>query len=200
VANRDKRRRGRSRKRRPAAAAGVATELGDSPPAQLEKQRPAPAKRRSAESKRPARVTHSAWGGSTLGERPPAPWHPFPLSEILIFIGAIGIAVSVVGGLPVSSAPLLLASIVAVLLGTLEVTLREHMSGYRSHTLILTLLPVFVFHSLVIVIIVLVAGSAPRWVNIAVLLPDIVLGTVLFKLLRARFLDARRERMFSGGV
>ena len=36
---------------------------------------------------------------------------------------------------------LLIAGLVAVLIGTVEVTLREHLSGYRSQTLILTLLP-----------------------------------------------------------
>jgi hypothetical protein len=34
----------------------------------------------------------------------------------------------------------------------------------------------------------------PRLVNVALLPLDVLLGTVLFKLLRARFLDARRER------
>ena len=41
--------------------------------------------------------------------------------------------------------PPLFAGIAAVLIGTVEVTLREHLSGYRSHTLILALLPVIVF-------------------------------------------------------
>ena len=39
------------------------------------------------------------------------------------------------------------AGIAAVLIGTVEVTLREHLSGYRSHTLILALLPAIVLYT-----------------------------------------------------
>ena len=34
--------------------------------------------------------------------------------------------------------------------------------------------------------------------NVALLLADAALGTLLFKLLRARYLDGRRERTFAG--
>jgi len=39
----------------------------------------------------------------------------------------------------------------------------------------------------------------PRWVNIPLLAIDVALFAVLFKLLRLRYLDARRERRFAGG-
>jgi hypothetical protein len=176
VANRDKRRRGRSRKSRPAgAAAGSGAK---------------PSERRRARSL-PAQTPRDAEG------RPQAPWHPVPVSELLILVGAVGIVVSLWGGLS-TRIPLLLAGVVAVLIGTIEVTLREHMSGFRSHALLLALLPTFVFHFAVIVIVVVVRGSAPGWLNIALLPFDALLFTTLFKLLRTRFQDVRREQLFSG--
>ena len=135
----------------------------------------------------------------SVGERPQAPWHPLPLSELLILVGAIG---TVIGLARLShgishGGPALFAGIAAVLIGTLEVTLREHLSGYRSHTLILTLLPVIVFHSAV-VLIVASQTQVPKVLNVVLLLVDAAIGIFLFKLLRARYLDARRERRFAG--
>ena len=136
-----------------------------------------------------------------MGERPQAPWHPLPLSELLILVGAIGTIVGFSraksGGFS-SGGPTLIAGLVAVALGTIEVTLREHRSGYRSHTLILALLPTIVFHSIVILALAAVT-KVPRWINVPLLLIDAALVTFLFKMLRLRFLDARRERTFAGG-
>ena len=57
------------------------------------------------------------------GERPQAPWHPLPLSELLILVGAIGAVVGLRGvHLPQATRRLLLAGIAAVAIGTLEVT------------------------------------------------------------------------------
>ncbi len=75
-------------------------------------------------------------------------------------------------------------------IGTIEVMLREHRSGYRSHTLVLTLLPVIVFHS-AIVLIVAAFATVPGLLTVGLLAFDVAIGVVLFKLLRARFLDAR---------
>jgi hypothetical protein len=171
VARSDKRRRGRSRKRRPAAA----------PPGAV-RQAPAPALAPRRDS----------------SGRPTAPWHPLPLSELLILVGAIGIAVSLAERLSLGTAPLFLGSIAAIMIGTVEVTLREHMGGYRSHALLLALLATIAFHTLAVVVLVLALGNVPRLVNIALLLPDAIIVTTLYKLLRACFSDAQRQRMFSG--
>jgi hypothetical protein len=93
--------------------------------------------------------------------------------------------------------PPLLTGIAAVLIGTVEVTLREHLSGYRSHALILALMPVVVFH-IAVVLIVGALTSVPRLLNVGLLALDAALFGFLFKLLRARFLDARRKRTFAG--
>jgi hypothetical protein len=82
----------------------------------------------------------------TAGARPRPPWHPLPLSELLILVGAVGVVVGLQRGGSHGTAPLV-AGLVAVGLGTFEVTAREHFSGFRSHCIILALLPVLVFHT-----------------------------------------------------
>lgn len=125
---------------------------------------------------------------ATFGERPHAPWHPLPLSELLILAGAIGAAIGLGRGF--GGSRLMFAGVAAVALGTIEVTWREHRSGFRSHTLLLSLLPVVVFHSLT-VLGVAAFTTAPPVLNAGLLVLDVVLFLLLFKLLRAGFLDAR---------
>jgi hypothetical protein len=172
--------RGRSRKRRPAPGAAVL----DAPPQTPAKKR---APRSSAREPRPFRDPLS------VGERPPALWHPWPLSEMLILIGGIGTVVGLArlghGGIS-SGGPVLFAGLGAVVLGTVEITWREHNAGYRSHTLILALLPVVVLHS-AIALGLAAFTTVPRLVNVGLLAVDAAVFAVLFKLLRARFLDAR---------
>jgi hypothetical protein len=91
---------------------------------------------------------------------------------------------------PAAGGPLLLAGIAAVALGTIEVSWREHSSGYRSHTLLLALLPVILLHSAVVLGYTFVA-KASQLLNIGMFAVDIAVFVLLFRLLRARFLDAR---------
>jgi hypothetical protein len=129
-----------------------------------------------------------------VGERPPAPWHPLPLSELLILIGAIAVIVALARG-PERNVALLIAGLVAVAIGTVEVTLREHLSGYRSHTIVLSLLPVVALDSAV----ALLVAPFTTALKLALLAVDAAIVVFLYRLLRARFLDARRERVFSEG-
>jgi hypothetical protein len=207
VANRNKGGRARARKRRRSAppqsprAAGAATvdaeasddngQRGRASRDRATRTRPRdPAKAKRGESSRGFRDPQS------LGERPEPPWHPVPLSELLILAGAIGTVIGLNRGISHGGPPLI-AGLAAVVIGTAEVTLREHLSGYRSHTLILALLPTIVFHSAV-VLIVAAFTTTPRALNVALLFVDAALFAFLFKLLRARFQDARRERVFAG--
>ena len=129
----------------------------------------------------------------SVGERPPAPWHPWPLSEMLILIGGVGTIVGLTrlshGGIS-NGGPVLFAGLGAVVLGTIEITWREHNAGYRSHTLILALLPVVVFHTAVALGLAAFT-TVPRLLNVGLLAVDAAMFAVLFKLLRARFVDAR---------
>ncbi len=125
-----------------------------------------------------------------VGERPHAPWHPLPLSELLILIGAIGTVVGLLRG--ESGLVLMIAGLGAVLIGTVEVTLREHLSGYRSQTLILALVPAIGLYTGVVLI-----ARPPAAVNLVLLVLVAAADVFLFKWLRARFLRARQERTFA---
>jgi hypothetical protein len=180
VAKHNTGRRGRSRKRRPSQHS--AQELSE---------------RTTAPARAAPRSIRAAAEPKTLGERPQAPWHPLPLSELLILVGMIGAVVAFLRGVE-GSVALLGASIGAVAIGTLDVALREHLAGFRAHTLMLAVIPAVVFHTAVVLLVPAFANHAPRWLNIALLPVDVAIVVVCFKLLRARYVDARRERTFAG--
>jgi hypothetical protein len=66
-------------------------------------------------------------------DRPPAPWGNFPLAELIVLAGLISLAIGVLGNHPT----LLGVGVVLAGLGGLEVAVREHFAGYRSHTTLL---------------------------------------------------------------
>jgi len=69
-------------------------------------------------------------------ERPPAPWGRFPLVELVVLIGLIllitGFFVGEARGAVLIACGLTLAS-----LAGLELSVREHVAGFRSHTTVL---------------------------------------------------------------
>jgi hypothetical protein len=67
-----------------------------------------------------------------LKERPPAPWDPFPLTELSIFFGIVLLVVGIVLGGSTGKG-LLASGFVLVCIGGLETMLREHFGGFRSH-------------------------------------------------------------------
>lgn len=203
-----RRRRGRARKRRPdGGAPGSAThgaapragdgEAGGSPASERTRSEERPRRRARAQRGASGKAPGAASGGfrapQSLGPRPQAPWHPWPISELLILVGAIGVVVGMTrlghGGIA-SGGPVLFAGLAAVALGTFETAWREHNAGYRSHTLLLALLPVVVLHSAIALGLAAIT-TVPVLVNVALLALDAGVFLVLFKVLRARFLDAR---------
>ncbi|HET9153325.1 MAG TPA: hypothetical protein VFN85_04340 [Solirubrobacterales bacterium] len=66
-------------------------------------------------------------------ERPPAPWGNAPLAELVILAGIVSLAIGVIGGHPTAIG----AGVALAGLGGLEVAIREHFAGYRSHTTLL---------------------------------------------------------------
>jgi hypothetical protein len=135
----------------------------------------------------------------SVGERPQAPWHPLPLSEALILVGAIGTIVGIRIGVSQGGAAPLFVGLGAVVLGTVEVTLREHLSGYRSHTIILALLPLMVLDTILAFAVAAFVNPVPTAAKVALLVLNVPAFVFLYKLLRARFQDARRERVFAAG-
>src|SRR4051812_37556018 len=75
-------------------------------------------------------------GRPTMDERPPAPWGSFPLVELAV-IAAIGLFVA---GLIVRGDRGGVMVVCALVLGSLaglELSIREHLAGFRSHTTLL---------------------------------------------------------------
>ncbi|HEY7836329.1 MAG TPA: hypothetical protein VIB59_02610 [Solirubrobacteraceae bacterium] len=196
-------RRGRPRKRRSAgpAGGGAADQATPAAPgAAGELAAPSPSGRaRAGQGGRGARdpgaaatLDRSRRDPGGVGERPQAPWHPWPFSELLIFVGAIGTLVGFGAGKPAA----LFASLGAVLLGTLEFTIREHRTGYRSHAALLAAVPTALAHG-GIALGLYAAGARGGVLVIAPVLVDVPLFWFLYRLLKARFDDARRERVFA---
>jgi lysylphosphatidylglycerol synthetase-like protein (DUF2156 family) len=70
---------------------------------------------------------------SSPEDRPPAPWGNFPLAELVILAGIVALLVGVIGGNPTAIG----VGVACAGLGGLEVAIREHFAGYRSHTTLL---------------------------------------------------------------
>jgi hypothetical protein len=70
------------------------------------------------------------------GDRPPSPWGSFPLVEITILIALVLLIAGFFMG-STRGGMMILAGISLASLAALELTLREHFTGYRSHTSVL---------------------------------------------------------------
>ena len=67
---------------------------------------------------------------AALEERPPAPWGSFPLQELAVLVALVMLGIGLFSGNPVAIA----VGVVLGCLAGLELSLREHLAGYRSHT------------------------------------------------------------------
>ena len=72
-----------------------------------------------------------------LEEAPPAPWHPFPLVELAIFAGLVLIVVAFASDPGDPRTTLLFGGIALISVASLELAVREHFAGFRSHTALL---------------------------------------------------------------
>ena len=119
------------------------------------------------------------------GERPASPFGGLPISELAILAGTVALIVGVIrhGG------PALIGGAVLCLLGVTEVTAREHLSGYRSHTVLLAAIPAVVAEFLI----VLTVGTPA--VRVVLLVPVAAVFGACAWFLRRRFLVARQARL-----
>jgi lysylphosphatidylglycerol synthetase-like protein (DUF2156 family) len=115
-------------------------------------------------------------------ERPPAPWGNAPLAELAILAGIICLGVGIFG----THETLIGVGVGLAAVGGMEVAIREHFAGFRSHT---TLLAGFVF-----VVVVAVLFYAVGMV-LAYALP---IGAVCFA--AAFYLARRAFQRASGGL
>jgi lysylphosphatidylglycerol synthetase-like protein (DUF2156 family) len=115
-------------------------------------------------------------------DRPPAPWGSFPLAELTILAGIVALVAGVFGAGPTAIG----IGVVLACLGGMEVAIREHLAGYRSHT---TLLAGFVF----VLVVALLFYAAGQLLAVA-----LAVGAVAFI---AAFLGLRRAfQRASGGL
>jgi hypothetical protein len=100
--------------------------------------RPPQQQRLDPQSAEENRSAEPARRRTARNEPPPAPWGSFPLSELTIFVGLVMLIAGFISG---GNQGLVLIGVGVVLgsLGGLEVSVREHFAGYRSHTIVLAL-------------------------------------------------------------
>jgi len=119
------------------------------------------------------------------GERPPSPFGGLPVAEISILIGIVVLVIGLIGHATIA----LIGGVVICLFGVVEVTTREHFSGYRSHTVLLAAIPAVAAE---FVIAVTVGTPAVRAL---LLVPVGAVFAVCAVFLRKRFLSARQARI-----
>jgi hypothetical protein len=99
-------------------------------------ERDAARQRRAAALERNERAPKRRPGKTSFEDRPPAPWGSFPLVEIAILIGIV----LLVWGFFVEGergATMIIAGLALASLAGLELTIREHFAGFRSHSALL---------------------------------------------------------------
>lgn len=119
---------------------------------------------------------------SAADERPPAPWGNFPLAELVILAGIVALVVGFFGG----KQTLIGAGVVLAGLGGLEVAIREHFAGYRSHTTLLAGFPA------------VVVAVALFYVGDQIIAVCLAAGAVVFAV--AFYLARRAFQRASGGL
>lgn len=126
------------------------------------------------------------------GERPSAPWGSFPLTELVVLLG-IGLCIAGFA-LGITSGRGQTAFVAGMVLGSLaglEMAIRDHYAGYRSHTTMLAgacAVPTMIGASLLLSEI---APGLPIWVVVAV-------GVIVFGLTWPLFRRTFQHR--SGGA
>jgi hypothetical protein len=122
----------------------------------------------------------------TVGERPPSPFGGLPVSEIAIFAGLVA---TVVGFTEGGANPALLTGLIVLVAGVVEVTAREHFSGFRSHTTLLAGVPAI---GTGLIVIEVVGSKTTRQLLLFVVL--LVFGGLFYFFKRA-FAGARQRRV-----
>jgi prepilin signal peptidase PulO-like enzyme (type II secretory pathway) len=138
---------------------------------------------RTVTAERTRKRSQSTFGA--YGERPPSPFGGLPIAEVAIFAGLVALVLWLING---GTAELVVGSLVCAL-GVLEVTTREHFSGYRSHTILLAAVPAVALEAGLFA-----AGVRPREraLLLVAVIPVFALG---FWWLRKRFIVARQRRI-----
>ena len=150
-------------------------------------ERDAARSERRTEANGKARPASRRRGGRPgVDERPAPPWGGFPLSELVV---GVGIGVIVWGALSDGDArnARIGAGLIIAALGGLELAVREHLAGFRSHTTMLAGAVAFV------VVAIMTLGPGPNTLGVLVIIGVLVFAATFYAL---RQLFRRR----SGGL
>ncbi len=126
----------RSRKRADGGGTGVADD-GGSTRAERDAARRARAERMRKGLPEPASARRGSSHRPTLDERPPPLWAPFPLTELLVLAGIVLMVWGFLDGGGRSANAKLAAGLAIASLAGMELAIREHVTGFRSHTTLL---------------------------------------------------------------
>ena len=99
------------------------------------------AERRGGGAKRQAAVASAPAGrrrGAADEGRPEAPWGSFPLVEVMTLIGVILLILGFFVVKGDQGAVMVVVGVALASLAGLELAIREHLAGYRSHTMLLS--------------------------------------------------------------
>jgi hypothetical protein len=114
-------------------------------------------------------------------EAPRAPWHPFPLVELCVLVGIVVIVLGFTSD-GNRRMTLLLGGVALVSLAGLELAVREHFAGYRSHSALLSIVA-----ALLVAMPIYVLTNLPQELILA---GSALAGILAFRALRTAF--ARR--------
>lgn len=95
-------------------------------------------------------------------EAPKPIWAPFPLVELAILLGLVFIVAGLIWGGP-QGRTLLGCGVGVVCLASLELAIREHVTGYRSHSALLALIPTAITMTVLFTVVELPVDSKARY-------------------------------------
>ena len=102
------------------------------------KRRGGPGSRPQAAAPKPKPAVEPAGRRTARDERPVALWGSFPLTELTVLVGLIMLIAGFASG-SAQGTVLIGVGVALASLGGLELAIREHFTGYRSHSLLLAL-------------------------------------------------------------
>lgn len=128
---------GKRSRKRTGSSAGGGTTGASAGPGTTRAERDAARARRAAAMRADAGSAKPAARHSPRGERPPAPWGKFPLVELCVLLALILLVAGFfMGGR--RGVTMVIAGLALGSLAGLELAIREHFGGFRSHTTLLS--------------------------------------------------------------
>jgi uncharacterized membrane protein len=127
---------GKRSRKRTGSSPGATTEAAPSGGTTRAERDAARARRAAGVEQRAAAPARARRRRPGRGERPPAPWGSFPLVELCVLIGIVLLIAGFFVG-QTRGATMIMMGLALGSLGGLELSIREHFAGYRSHTILL---------------------------------------------------------------